>query len=53
MARKTTEELIDEYDTTTNPVTESVLRSIIKEHLEDSQDFRDFEKKQPKDYEEK
>lgn len=46
-----TEKLIDDYDTSTNPVTQSILNGIITERLKECADYRDFPQ-QPKDYEE-
>lgn len=48
MRRTTTEDLIEQFDTTTNPVTQAVLKDIINERLEDNADYREWQ--QPKDY---
>jgi len=46
-----TEKLIDDYDTSTNAVTQSVLKEIVQKRLEEDADYREFPQ-QPKDYEE-
>lgn len=48
MPHTPTEELIEQFDTTTNPVTKAVLEDIITKRLEDNADYREWQ--QPKDY---
>jgi len=47
--KKSTEELVDEFDTTTNSVTRGSLKSIVENRREEEADYRSVE--QPKDFE--